>query len=275
MDFRQDGAVNITRVIDDGAVGRAQVAAIVLCSSVAFLDGIDSQSIAVAAPLIVETLRLPRVDLGPIFSAALLGAALGALTFGPLSDRLGRKRVLIGAACCFGVFTGLTAYAESFGALLAVRFCAGLGLGGATPCFIALASEFAPKRRRAMVASLIWAAYPLGGTAGGFINAFILVRFGWREVFLVGGLLPLLVASALALWLPESLRYLLARGAPPARVAAVLARLKPGVQVAARYVAEEERIVGATVKHLFTRGRALGTLTSSCCGFRSSPHSAY
>ncbi len=252
--------VNVTSVIDDGPVTAFQVAAIVLCSSVAFLDGLDSQSIAVGAPVIVEKLQLSRSALGPIFSSALLGGTIGALTFGPLGDRFGRKGVLALATAIFGVFTLLTAHAYSYETLLATRLIAGIGLGGAAPCFISLASEYAPKRRRAMVASLIWAAFPLGGIAGGFLNAFVLANYGWETMFHIGGVLPILVAVALLIWLPESLRFLLARGAAPERVGAIVARIRSGVPSVAHYVADEEKVHGAPLKHLFTEGRALGTI---------------
>src|SRR3979409_2161104 len=172
MTQAEGNTINVTRVIDDGPVTRFQVMAIILCALVAFLDGIDSQSIAVAAPIIAENLKLARAAFGPIFSAALLGATIGALTFGPLGDRFGRKRMLVLAAVIFGVFTLATPFAYSYEILLAGRFAAVIGLGGAPPCFLALASEFAPDRRRAMVASLIWAAFPLGGTIGGFFNSY-------------------------------------------------------------------------------------------------------
>ena len=254
-----NGAVNVTRVIDDGPVTNFQIFAISLCALVAFLDGLDSQSIAVAAPIIAEKLKLARTALGPIFSAALLGAMIGAVTFGSLGDRFGRKRILALAAAIFGVFTLLTAQAQSYEALLATRFAAGIGLGGAAPCFIALACEFAPKRRRAMVASLIWAAFPLGGTVGGFVNAYILANFGWETIFLVGGILPLLVAVVLILWLPESLRFLLASGADSIRVANILKRIRPDLPANGRFVADEERVEGVPLKHLFTNGRAPDT----------------
>ena len=252
--------VDITRVIDDGVLTRFQMRAIALCSLVAFLDGLDSQAIAVAAPAIADTIGLPRAVLGPIFSAGLLGAMLGALTFGPFGDRFGRKRVLVGCAVAFGMFTILTAYCGSYGEILAVRFLAGVGLGGATPCFIALASEYAPQRRRAMVASLIWSAFPLGGMAGGFLNAAILTRYGWQSIFLISGTLPVVVALALVVWLPESLRYMIAAGADPARIGAVAARIRPGTPPGTRYVADEERAGGAALRQLFTEGRMARTL---------------
>jgi AAHS family 4-hydroxybenzoate transporter-like MFS transporter len=252
--------INITRAIDAGPFTSFQIVAIVLCSLVAFLDGLDSQSIAVAAPLIAEKLGLARTALGPIFSAALLGAMIGALTFGPLGDHFGRKRCLIAAAVIFGVCTLLTTRVAFYEELLAVRFAAGIGLGGATPCFIALASEYAPQRRRAMIASLIWAAFPLGGTIGGFLNAYILANYGWPTIFWIGGALPLVVAVVLLLWLPESIRFLIADGRRPEAARAIARRIVPVDSPNAQIVADEQHMAGLALVHLFSEGRAANTL---------------
>jgi MFS transporter, AAHS family, 4-hydroxybenzoate transporter len=254
------GTINVTRLIDEGPISRFQVIAIILCALVAFLDGVDSQSIAVAAPIIADELKLARAAFGPIFSAGLLGAMIGALSFGPLGDRFGRKQVLIAATLIFGVFTLATPLARSYEQLLAVRFAAGIGLGGATPCFIALASEYAPSRRRAMIASLIWAAFPLGGSVGGFANSYILANFGWQTIFLIGGILPIAVAAALAVWLPESLAYLTSGGRDAARAGAVVRRLRPDVPADARFVSDEARMEGVPLKNLFADGFAVRTV---------------
>lgn len=256
-----DGApINVGRVIDEGRFTGFQITAIVLCSVIAFLDGLDTQSIAVVAPLIAENLHFGRAALGPVFAAAGLGAAIGAFTFGPLGDMFGRKRILALAAVIFGVFTVLTAFTDSYLQLLLVRVCAGIGLGGATPCFIALASEYAPARRRAAVASLMWAAFPLGGSLGSFINAFILAHYGWQNIFLFGGILAFIAAGVVLVWMPKSLRYLLATDAAPSRIAAIVRRIHPELPANARFIADEEHIPGVPVKHLFTEGRALSTL---------------
>ena len=260
MTTQDSDTINVTRAIDDGPFSWFQIGCILLCSLVAFLDGADSQSIAIAGPIIAGLLGLTRAALGPIFSAGLLGAMIGALTFGPLGDRFGRKRMLILATVIFGVFTLLTAYAFSYESLLLTRFLAGLGLGGATPCFIALATEYAPKRRRAMIASLIWAAFPLGVAVGSFANAFIVANYGWQAMFLIGGVLPLLVAVLLMIWVPESIRYLIATKRDPAQVRRTMSRIAPGLPATARFVAEEERLDGVPLKHLFTNGRAVPTL---------------
>jgi len=260
MSNTEGAVVNVTRLIDDGKVSRFQIGAIVLCALVAFLDGIDGQNIAVAAPIIIQKLGLTRAAFGPIFSSGLLGAAIGALAFGPLGDRFGRKLMLLIAVLLFGLFTLVTPLAQDYGSLLGIRFAAGLGLGGATPCFLALASELAPSRRRAMVASLIWSAFPLGISAGGFLNSFILTRYGWEAMFWFGGIAPLVVGAILLLWLPESLRFLMARGKDDSAIAAVVRRIKPDVPANARFVSDEERVEGVAVKNLFADGRASLTL---------------
>ena len=252
--------INVTPLVDEQPIGRVQVMAMALCALVAFLDGVDSLSIAVGAPLIVADLNLPRTLIGPILSSSLLGAVLGAFTFGPLGDRFGRKTMLVIAAAAFGVFTLLTATARSPEMLLAVRFLAGVGLGGATPCFLALSSEFAPARSRAAVASLIWAAFPVGATAGSFINAAILHAADWRAMFLVGGVAPLVVAALLWAFLPESLRFLLARGRDPARAARIAARIIPGLPAGSAIVADEDVVRGVPIAEIFGRGRLVLTL---------------
>src|SRR3984957_228376 len=260
MTMQGSTSVNVTKLIDDGPVRPYQIFVIVLCSLAAFLDGIDTQSIGVAAPIIAANLKLSTPALGPVFSAALVGATLGALTFGPLGDHYGRKRTLALAVFIFGIFTIATAYAQTFEQLLLLRFAAGIGLGGATPCFIALASEFAPKRRRAMVASMMWAAFPFGGFVGGFLNAYILSTIGWQAIFLVGGVLPILITFVFMIWLPESLKFLIAQGSETARIAAIVRHLQPSLPRTANFVSGEQKVEGLPLKHLFSEGRALGTL---------------
>src|SRR5450631_3544411 len=190
----------VERVLDVGAlietrpIGPAQWTVIGLCALVAMLDGLDLQSIGLAAPAIAAQLHVAPQAFGVVFSAALAGLALGAVVLGPLADRVGRKRVLVCAAFCFGFFTLTTAYADSLPELLAARFLTGIGLGGAMPSFISLASEYVAKTRRAAVVSLLWAGFPLGGVVGGVLGSWIIPAYGWPSIFLVGGALPILLS---------------------------------------------------------------------------------
>lgn len=220
-------------------VGARQLLVVGLCALVALLDGMDLQSIGLAAPLMTRALHVAPQAFGAVFSAALAGLALGAVTLGPLADRIGRKRVLVGTTACFGIFTLATAFAGSLGELLTYRFLTGIGLGGAMPSFISLSSECVPRRLRASVVSLMWAGFPLGGVVGGLLASRLIPAFGWRSVFFAGGLPPLVLAFALMPILPGSPR-----------------RPRSG----ASWVQDREDERKARLRDLFASGRAAGTL---------------
>jgi len=253
--------VNITRFIDEGPLTGFQISVIICCALVSLLDGADTQSIGVAAPFIAETLGINIKNFGPIFSSALVGATIGAASFGPIADRLGRKTMLIVALTLFGVFTVLTALANSVPVLITVRILAGLGLGGATPCYIALTSEYAPTRMRAALVTLMWSAFPLGGMMGGLLNSYLIPHAGWRAIFYIGGVAPLLLAVALLLYLPESIKFLLARRHDNDGVRRIVARFRlAAVPADTHFSMDEERLPGLPIRHLFNEGRGPGTL---------------
>jgi AAHS family 4-hydroxybenzoate transporter-like MFS transporter len=224
--------LDVTALIDRANIGAFQLRIIVLCAFVALLDGADTTSIAIAAASLAGKLAVQMRDFGVIFSAGTLGAMVGAMAFGPLADRFGRKRLLLVATVMFGAFTLLTAHAETYGSLMAFRFLAGLGLGGATPCFLTLVSEYVPSRMRSTAITVLWAAFPLGITLGGFLNSYLVAAFGWEAIFHVGGTLPLLVAAVLAAVLPESLQFLIQRRKASVAAARIVGRLAPSADAA-------------------------------------------
>jgi MFS transporter, AAHS family, 4-hydroxybenzoate transporter len=242
-------------------MGRLQIGIVVLCGLAAILDGYDLQVIGLAAPAIAHALTIPMARMGVVFSAALAGLALGSLALGTLSDRLGRKKVLIGATLCFGACTLGTALAGSLHTLLVARLLTGFGLGGALPSFIALASEYTPHDRRVVVVALLWAGFPLGGVLGGLMGSWLMPHPGWQYLFWIGGTVPLLVAALQMALLPESVGYLVYSGAPSARIAALLSRIcGEEISPRTRFVLGEEPAARGGVRQLFGRGRAAGTL---------------
>jgi MFS transporter, AAHS family, 4-hydroxybenzoate transporter len=253
--------INVTRLIDDGPLTGFQIGTVICCALVSALDGIDTQSIGVAAPFIADELGVKLADFGPIFSSALVGATVGAASFGPLADRFGRKTLLILAVLLIGFFTILTVFANSVPMLMAFRVLAGLGLGGATPCFIALTSEYTPARLRAALVTLMWSAFPLGGLLGGLLNWYLIPHAGWRAIFYLGGVAPLVLALLLFFYLPESIKFLLVQRNDMKAVARIIARFgSPAVGGEPHFVLDEKPLPGASIRHLFTEGRALGTL---------------
>jgi AAHS family 4-hydroxybenzoate transporter-like MFS transporter len=254
--------LDVVALIETRPIGPAQWTVIGLCALVAMLDGLDLQSIGLAAPAMGAQLRIAPQAFGMVFSAALAGLALGAFLLGPVADRIGRKRVLVAATFCFGVFTLATAYAGSLPELLTCRFLTGFGLGGAMPSFISLGSEYVAKARRTAVVSLLWAGFPLGGVVGGLLGSRIIPAYGWQSIFLVGGVLPILLSIILAMALPESVSFLVATGKSRDRIGRTLRRIFPDVTTTdeTRFELARESAPRATVLELFGSGRAAGTL---------------
>ena len=250
--------VNVAQIIDGRKVGAFQIRAFLLCAAVLFVDGFDVQGITYVAPAISRAWDLPRGALGPTFSAGLFGVMLGALLLAPLADRIGRRRVIIWSCIAFGACTFVTVWVDSLTSLLALRFFTGLGLGAALPNAIGLASEYAPQKRRASIVMFVASGISLGAIAAGFASAQLISTLGWRAVFVVGGVLPLLLAAALFLWLPESIRFaaLIPKGQEEAK--RLLRRIRPDIEADVRIQSSDPEGGKATVIDLFTeqRGRA-------------------
>ncbi|HET6838627.1 MAG TPA: MFS transporter [Bradyrhizobium sp.] len=254
--------VDVAQFIDRQPVGRFQIRLLLACAAVLFIDGFDTQAIGYVAPALAREWGLTKGALGPVFSAGLFGLMIGALVFGPLADRIGRKKIIIFSTLAFGVGTLATALVQDVGMLLAIRFLTGLGLGGAMPNAIALTSEFSPHRRRATMVMIMFCGFSVGAALGGFLAAALIPQFGWRAVFVVGGLAPLLLAPVLALRLPESVRFLALTGRAHDRVAQLLGFIDSRAIFApeTRFIVQEAGLAGIPVLHLFRAGRTLVTL---------------
>lgn len=255
-------AIDVAGFIDSQPVGRFQIRLLLACAAVLFVDGFDTQAIGYVAPAVAQDWKLARGALGPVFGAGLFGLMIGALLFGPVADRIGRRRIIILCTAAFGLGTISTVFASDVQSLLTIRFLTGLGLGGAMPNAVALTSEFSPHRRRATMVMAMFCGFSIGAAIGGLLAAALIPAFGWRAVFLVGGAVPLLMVPLLVLRLPESVRFLALTGRANDSVAQLLARIAPSIQHPAgtRFVAHEVNLPGIPVAHLLSGGRAWGTL---------------
>ncbi len=255
-------AINVSEVIDSNAVGAFQLRVFLLCAAVLFVDGFDVQAITYVAPAISQDWGLVRGALGTTFSAGLFGVMLGAILLAPLADRVGRRRVIAWSCVAFGVFTLLTLAVDSLGQLLVLRFFTGLGLGSALPNAIGLASEYAPHKRRSLVVMFVGSGISLGAIAAGMATAQLVTPFGWRSVFLVGGVLPLILAALLARYLPESIRFAAVLPKGQAEAKRLLRNIKPelGADDDIRIVSDDPEGGKATVADLFKDGRGIATV---------------
>ncbi len=253
--------VDVSQLIDSRPLDAFRIRTIALCGVVALLDGFDTQAIAFVATAVAADWGLSVAAFGPVFGVGLFGLMLGALIFGPVADRYGRKNVILFATAWFGAFALLTASAESMSTLLIYRFLTGIGLGAALPNVIAMTAEYAPKRSCTTLVTIMFCGFPLGAVLGGLVSAQLIPAYGWPSVFILGGLLPLVLVPVLMAWLPESIRFLVGRGTEPERIAKICNRVGATTEYGAahRYVMPEEKLLGLPIKHLFRDGRALGT----------------
>ena len=197
--------------LNDAPLGALHWLVLALTFAVAATDGLDAQIIGFTAPQIAAEFGIGNDRLGPVFSAALLGMTVGALLFGTLGDRFGRRRTMIFCVALFGGGTLLTAFAGSVTQLMLLRLVTGLGLGGALPNAVTLVAECAPGRHRPLLVTLMYIGFSVGGLLGGVIAGSLVVEHGWRAMFYVGGGLPLVLSLLLLALLPESPQYLARR----------------------------------------------------------------
>jgi AAHS family 4-hydroxybenzoate transporter-like MFS transporter len=244
--------VNVSELIDNSRLNSFHFRVIGLCTCLLFFEGFDFYAISYVAPALGQALAISKPMLGPIFSAGQFGLMLGALIFGIAGDRWGRKRVFILCGIVFGLASLATALTTSYLWLLIWRSVAGLGMGGAGPIAITIASDYSPTRARAALTMVMYTGFSFGGVFAGAVNAFFL-RYGWQTVFYVGGAIPLLLSPVLLLALPESLNYLVSRKTRGSEIARILEKLAPGVHHSAdnRFVMDQAYEKKVQVPELF------------------------
>jgi AAHS family 4-hydroxybenzoate transporter-like MFS transporter len=254
--------IDVSAVIDAGGLNRYQIGVFFLCGLFLIMDGFDVQSMGYVAPAIITDWKIARETLGPVFSWGLGGLFLGSMLFGMVGDRIGRRRVLLGATVAFSVFTLLAGRATSINELLIIRFLAGLGLGAILPNATALIGEFSPRRMRIATMMIVTNGFTVGAAFGGFLAAWLIPLYGWQSVFYVGGVVPLLLLVPMYAWLPESLQFLALRRNDTSEIGKWLKRIDVAAAVddTTRFVVPESRAPGVPIAHLFADGRAAATL---------------
>ncbi len=237
-----------------------------LCLLAMLIDGYDVFMFGIALPVIARSFAVLPAALTGIVFAQNAGLVLGALVMGPLSDRYGRKPVLIVCVIAFGVLTLTAAQAQSLSQMAALRLTAAIFFSGVVPNAVALVGEMAPLRYRSGLVALTFCGYAGGTALGGLVNGPLLAAHGWPVIFVIGGALPLLLAIPLMIWLPESLRFRARRDPRDPRIAALLQRMDPALRL------EESRSLsvieapsgergGSSVRALFaTKRRSLTIL---------------
>ena len=242
-------------MLDEGRWGGYQKLLVAGTALTIILDGLDNQLLGAAVPALMREWGQARRAFDPVLASGMVGMMVGGATGGFIGDRIGRRVALLGSVVAFGMLTVLIAFAGDVTTLGILRFLAGLGLGGAMPNAAALSSEYVPRRHRPFAVTLTVVCIPLGGTLAGLMGAQILPRYGWRVLFLVGGVVPLVLAAILWRVLPESPRYLARHRQRWPELASLLRRLGHDVRAGHYFRGRNGKNRGACVRPRASRAR--------------------
>ena len=242
--------IDLGPLLDEGPWTGYQKRLVFATALAIVLDGVDNQLLSVAIPALSAEWGIAGSAFAPVVAIGLVGMMLGGAIAGVIGDRFGRRLALLASVFTFGVLTFSLQFVQSVEALGAVRFLAGLGLGGAMPNAAALASEYVPRRHRPWAVTLTVVCVPLGGALAGFVGAQILPQLGWRMLFGVGGALPVVLGVILIWTLPESPRYLARRQNRWPELVSLLRRLGHDVPADAAFADSTEAARKSTIGEL-------------------------
>ncbi|MGC2113479.1 MAG: MFS transporter, partial [Pseudolabrys sp.] len=257
-----DKVVPVSRLLDERGLSSFQIKLIIWSFFIVLIDGYDIAAIAFAAPSLVKEWALKPGALGPVFSASLIGILFGSALFGWIGDRYGRKAALVWSNLLFGVFTLAAAYSTNLDQMFWLRLLAGLGIGGVIPNVVAINAESAPRKLRATLAIIAVGCVPVGGAIPGFVTAALVPQYGWQIIFMIGGIVPILIAIAAQIGMPESIKYMALHESQRSKMERLINAISPGYPVSpnAKFVIEDEQqFPGFNPKYLFSQGLAVIT----------------
>ncbi|MBP6114386.1 MAG: aromatic acid/H+ symport family MFS transporter [Acinetobacter sp.] len=253
--------ININTVVDEAKFTPFHWSVLIWCLLIIIFDGYDLVIYGVALPLLMQEWGLSNVQAGLLASTALFGMMFGAMSFGTLSDKIGRKKTIMICVAIFSGFTFLGAFAKSPTEFGVLRFLAGLGIGGVMPNVVALMTEYAPKRIRSTLVAVMFSGYAIGGMASALLGSFLVVDYGWKIMFYIA-VIPLLALPLLWKFLPESLMFMTKKG-ETGKVRAVVHKIAPELNLPSTATFKlDEPVAGdeAPLRALFQQGRMFSTL---------------
>lgn len=254
-------AMNVNKIIDHAKFTPFHFNVVAWCLLIILFDGYDLAINGVVLPLLMDEWGLSAVQAGMLASTALAGMMFGAMIFGSLADKIGRKKVIM---ICIILFSGLTfagGFASNPTEFGILRFLAGLGIGGVMPNLVALTSEYAPQKMRSTLVTTMFSGYAVGGVMAALLGSWFTPSFGWEIMFFIAGI-PLLLLPIIWKFLPESLTFIVKENRQE-EARQIVAKIEPKIKVEKDTTFELDQVdepESATVVSLFRRGRAVNTL---------------
>jgi AAHS family 4-hydroxybenzoate transporter-like MFS transporter len=243
--------VDIGRLLDHARWGGYSKWLVSLAALTIVFDGIDNQLLGIVIPTVMAEWSVPRDAFRPVVSLGYLGMMIGGAIAGLAGDRYGRRTALLGSMVVFGVMTLGAALVDDTASLGVLRLLAGLGLGGAMPNAAALAAEYVPLKQRPIAVTVTIVCVPLGATLAGLMGLRLLPALGWRNLFVLGGVVPIVAAVVLRFLMPESPRYLARHPSRSRELTGLLRRLGHRIDDNTAFVDTTERRARVSVATLF------------------------
>ncbi|WP_429171680.1 MFS transporter [Ensifer sp. LBL] len=253
-------SIDVNEAIDGSPLGRFQWMVVALSALLLIVDGYDVFVAGTVLPTLIKEWGLSKPQAGALQAWALFGMMFGALIFGPLADRIGRKKGIAISFLLFTLSTLLTGFANSPEQFKIFRFFAGLGCGGLMPNAVALMNEYAPKRLRGTLVALMFSGYSVGGMVAAGLGIGLIPSYGWKPMFFIAAV-PLLLLPVILWKLPESLGFLIRQGKQD-EAKRIYAKIDPNARlgVTDRLVFSETKGASASVLELFRHQRTLRTV---------------
>lgn len=249
----------VEEVIDKAKISPFHWRILFWCTLIIIFDGYDLVIYGVVLPILMQQWQLDPVTAGALGSTALFGMMIGAMLLGTLSDRFGRKKMIVLCIVLFSGFTALNGFAQTPLQFGVMRFIAGLGIGGVMPNVVALMSEYSPRRIRSTLVAVMFSGYAIGGMLSAVLGIWIVPQFGWQVMFYLA-VIPLLLLPLIWTQLPDSVAFLVREGkiAEARKVLAALTGkpLPDDAELAVHQPQKTEQSLAA----LFSNNRALSTL---------------
>jgi MFS transporter, AAHS family, benzoate transport protein len=200
--------IDVHKLIDEAKFGKFHWSLLFWCGLIIIFDGYDLVIYGVVLPKLMAEWQLSPMQAGTLGSYALFGMMFGAMFFGPLSDKIGRKKTIAMCVTLFSFFTFINGFAENLTQFGICRFIAGLGIGGVMPNVVALMTEYSPKKIRSLLVTIMFSGYSVGGMLSAGVGIYLIPTYGWPSVFFVA-IIPLLLLPIILYSLPESPGFLI------------------------------------------------------------------
>jgi AAHS family benzoate transporter-like MFS transporter len=263
-------SVQMNKLTEEASFNGFHFALLAWCFGVLVIDGYDMAIIGAALPSIMQGMGVGATTSGFMASAGLAGMMMGSILFGTLADKIGRRWALAICVFLFSMFTAAAGFSHDPLTFSALRFVAGIGIGGVVPNVVPLISEYSPRKMRNLLVTLVIAGYPVGGIVASFIGKHFLEAYGWKSLFIAAGV-PIVLIPFILKYLPESLSFVLRRHGNQ-NALGILRKIRPDLKLdpgCELLLPAVDRVSGGSVARLFGEGRGFSTLMfwiAACSG---------